>query len=155
MTVGSSATRSSARTGEPWLKVQDFDAKMRSGLGRRVDVAMMKFCYVDVTADTDVDALFATYRETMAALRHDFPEVTFIYVTVPLTTESLLSQLKSRITGSKGYGAADNAARERLNALIRRAVRRRTTSSTWRRSSPPRPMAAVLSVPTRGSGTTG
>jgi hypothetical protein len=108
--------------GQPQLKVQDFDAKMRSGLGRRTDVAMMKFCYVDVTADTDVDALFATYRETLAALQHDFPEVTFIYVTVPLTTaQGLLSKLKTRIAGVSGYSPADNAARERLNALIRRA----------------------------------
>lgn len=106
---------------KPSLKIQDFDAKMRSGIGRQVDVAMMKFCYVDITADTDVDALFATYRETMTALQRDFPEVTFIYMTAPLTTEQrLLSNLKSRITGSNGYGAADNAARERLNALIRR-----------------------------------
>jgi hypothetical protein len=106
---------------KPWLKIQDFDAKMRSGIGRRGDVAMMKFCYVDITAGTDAGALFAMYRETMAALQRDFPEVTLIYVTVPLTTEQeLLSKLKSLIAGSNGYGAADNTARERLNALIRR-----------------------------------
>ena len=106
---------------KPALKVHDFDAKMRSGIGRQVDVAMMKFCYIDIKANTDIDALFATYRETMAALQRDFPEVTFIYVTVPLTTEQgLPSKLKSLIAGSNGYGAADNAARERLNSLIRR-----------------------------------
>jgi hypothetical protein len=54
-------------------------------------------------------------------LERDFPEVTFMYVTVPLTTEQgLLSKLKSQLTGGKGYSEADNAARERLNALIRR-----------------------------------
>ena len=119
-TAGSSTTRTSARTGNPWLKIQDFDAKMRSGVGEQVDVAMMKFCYVDITGDTDVGALFAAYRETMAALERDFPKVTFVHVTVPLMTEQgLLSKLKSRLTGSSGYGPADNAARERLNALIR------------------------------------
>jgi hypothetical protein len=106
---------------KPWLKIQDFDAKMRSGIGQQVDVAMMKLCYIDITADTDVDALFATYRDTMATLQRDFPEVTFIYVTVPLTTEQgTLSKLKSVLTGSKGFRPADNTARERLNALIRR-----------------------------------
>jgi hypothetical protein len=106
---------------KPWLKIQDFDAKMRSGIGQQVDVAMMKLCYIDIKADTDVDALFATYRDTMTTLQRDFPEVTFIYVTVPLTTEQgTLSKLKSVLAGSRGYGAADNAARERLNALIRR-----------------------------------
>ncbi len=46
---------------------------MRSGIGQHVDVAMMKFCYVDITSGTDVNALFATYRETIAALERDFP----------------------------------------------------------------------------------
>ena len=60
---------------------------MRSGLGQHVDVAMMKLCYVDINSGTDVDALFATYRTTMAALQREVPGVTFIHVTVPLTTE--------------------------------------------------------------------
>ena len=72
---------------KPLLKIQDFDAKMRSGIGEQVDVAMMKLCYVDVTSDTDVGALFAAYRETIAALERDFPKVTFVHVTVPLMTE--------------------------------------------------------------------
>lgn len=105
----------------PSLKIQDFSATMRSGIGQRVNVAMMKFCYVDVTSDTDVEALFAMYRETIAALERDFPEVTFIHLTVPLTTEpGQLSKLKARLTGSSRYGPAENASRERLNAMIRR-----------------------------------
>jgi hypothetical protein len=106
---------------KPLTKIQDFDTQMRSGLGQQVDVAMMKFCYVDITTHTDVTALFTRYRETMAALEQDFPDVTFVHVTVPLMTEpGLLSRLKSWLTGSSRYGPAENAARERLNALIRR-----------------------------------
>lgn len=106
---------------KPFAKIQDFDAKMRSGLGHQVDVAMMKFCYVDITTHTDVAALFKRYRETIAALEHDFPQVTFVHVTVPLMTgPGFLSRLKSRLTGSSRYGPAENAARERLNSLIRR-----------------------------------
>jgi hypothetical protein len=106
---------------KPVLKIQDFDAKIRSGIGQQVDVAMMKLCYIDIRSNTDVGALFATYRETAAALERDFPEVTFVQVTVPLMTEQgQLSKLKGRLTGSSRYGPAENAARERLNALIRR-----------------------------------
>jgi hypothetical protein len=109
------------QNGKPWGKIQDFDARMRSGTGQQVDVAMMKFCYADITSGTDVESLFATYRETMAALERDFPKVTFIHVTVPLTTgQGMLSKLKSLLTGNSGYGPADNAAREQLNTLIRR-----------------------------------
>lgn len=106
---------------KPWLKIQDFAANMGSGTGQQVDVAMMKLCYVDVTSNTDVGALFAMYRQTIAALERDLPRITFVHVTVPLMTEQrLLSKLKSRLTGSSQYGPPDNAARERLNALIRR-----------------------------------
>jgi hypothetical protein len=106
---------------KPYTKIQDFDAKMRSGLSQPVDVAMMKFCYVDITTHTDVAALFERYRETMAALERDFPKVTFVHVTVPLMTEpGLLSRLKSWLTRSSRYGPAENAAREQLNSLIRR-----------------------------------
>lgn len=103
----------------PQLKIEDFDSLIRGGLGTQVDVAMMKFCYVDVSSGTDVEALFRTYRDTMAALERDFPRVAFVKVTVPLTTEPEgLSNLKGRLTG--GPGAVDNAARERLNELIRK-----------------------------------
>jgi hypothetical protein len=106
---------------KPLLKIGDFDAKMRSGIGQQVDVAMMKLCYVDIMSNTDVNALFARYRETIAILERDFPNVTVVHVTVPLMTEQgSLSKLKSRLTGSSRFGPAENAARERLNALIRR-----------------------------------
>ena len=104
----------------------DFDRAMRGGMGRQVDVALMNLCWGDVFSDTDVDALFARYRDTMAALERDFPNVTFIHVTVPLTTEQgRFSKLKTRLKtllggGSDLFGQASNVARERMNALIRR-----------------------------------
>ena len=93
-------------------------------MGRQVDVALMKFCWGDIWSDTDVDALFARYRATMAALERDFPHVTFIHVTVPLATEpGLFTELKTRLKTLLGRrdvrGQPANVARERLNALIR------------------------------------
>lgn len=108
--------------GKPPL--EDFDRIMRGGMGRQVDVALMKFCWGDVQSKTDVDDLFASYRDTMAALERDFPNVTFIHVTEPLTTESgLFTELKTKLNTLLGrsdwYGQRANVARERLNALIR------------------------------------
>jgi hypothetical protein len=88
--------------GKPLVKLEDFDRTMRGGMGRQVDVALMN---VDVDSSMDVDALFARCRDTMGALERDFPNVTFIHMTVPLRTEAT-------------WGA-DNVARERFNALIR------------------------------------
>jgi hypothetical protein len=102
----------------------DFDRAMRGGMGRQVDVALMNFCWGDVFSDTDVDALFARYRDTMAALERDFPNVTFIHVTVPLITEpGLFTELKTWVKTLIGwrdvFGQRANVLRERLNALIR------------------------------------
>ena len=102
----------------------DFDRAMRGGMGRQVDVALMNLCWGDVFSDTDVDALFARYRDTMAALERDFPNVTFIHVTVPLITEpGLFTELKTWVKTLLGRrdvrGQPANVTRERLNALIR------------------------------------
>lgn len=35
----------------------------RCGLGRKVDVAFMKFCCIVLSQNTNVDALFASYRD--------------------------------------------------------------------------------------------
>lgn len=104
--------------------LEDFDRTTRGGMGRQVDVALMNFCWGDVFSDTDVDALFARYRDTMAVLERDFPNVTFIHVTVPLTTEpGLFTELKTWVKTLLGrrdmFGQRANVARERLNALIR------------------------------------
>jgi len=90
--------------GKPLLKLEDFDRTMRGGMGRRVDVALMN---LDVRSGMDVDALFARYRDTMGALARDFPNVTFIHVTVPLNTDV------------SAWAKADNAAGEHFNALLR------------------------------------
>ena len=124
--------------GKPLLKLEDFDRTMRGGMGRQVDVALMKFCYVDITTSTDVDALFARFRDTMGALERDFPNVTFIHVTAPLTIVS--------------GGQAENVARERLNALIRGEYASRH-SSTSPRSSQRSPTARGSPIATTITGT--
>jgi hypothetical protein len=91
--------------GDPLGKIADFETDMRQGLAGQLDVALMKFCYVDVTAATDVQPIFQSYRDTLDRLSADHPRVRFLAVTVPLTTDS----------------PADNARRTRLNELIRQA----------------------------------
>lgn len=100
----------------PLLKLRDFDARLRGGLGDQVDVAAMKLCYLDITADTDVEALFEEYRRTLADLAQAYPEVTFVHVTTPVRTEPMdLKWLAKELIGRPN----DNAARERYNALMR------------------------------------
>jgi hypothetical protein len=103
---------------KPLLKLRDFDAAIRGGLGEHLDVALMKFCYLDVDRDTDVPALFGAYRRTLEALRRDYPDVTFLHVTTPLTTGPTFMQRFKGLLG-RPTSEPDNAARERYNQLLR------------------------------------
>ncbi|HQR25734.1 MAG TPA: hypothetical protein PLP61_01735 [Nocardioides sp.] len=106
------------QNGDPVGKIEEFDSMLRSGVADDVDVAFMKFCYLDVTAGTDVQSLFARYRDTLSALERDYPDVTFLHMTTPLTTQP---GLKTRIKSLLGADnpAADNVAREQLNQMFR------------------------------------
>jgi hypothetical protein len=103
--------------GDPLGKLANFDRTMRAGMADEVDVAMVKLCFTDVTASTDVDQVFAAYRETLDGLQRDYPDVRFVHATVPLTAapSGIKQHLKVLVRGD------DNAARERFNDLVREA----------------------------------
>jgi hypothetical protein len=111
--------------GQPLLKIKEFAARLRGGIAARVDVAMMKLCYIDIAADTDVAGLFSTYRDTLAGLAREYPDVRVVAVTVPVTTDADVTQrlkagIKTVLGRADRFGRAENVARQRLNALIRR-----------------------------------
>jgi hypothetical protein len=110
--------------GDPLGKFADFKAAVNGSVGQSIDVALLKLCYVDVVASTDVQALFDTYRATMEELEREHPSVRFIYTTVPLTTDrDWKSTIKYWLGRDDHMGPADNLARERYNELIRRQYR--------------------------------
>lgn len=100
---------------DPVGKMVNFEATLRAGLAEQIDVASLKLCYIDILWNTDVAALFDTYRDTVERLEEDFPEVRFVHMTVPLTTGpyGIKDHVKTLV------GRDDNAARERYNDLIR------------------------------------
>jgi hypothetical protein len=91
--------------GDPDGKVDAFAADLRGGIGSQVKVAVIKYCYADLSEGSDVEARFAHYRSVMRGLEADFPEVTFLYATDPVTTGA----------------SADNVVRTRFNTLMREA----------------------------------
>jgi hypothetical protein len=109
------------QNGDPLAKIADFDARLRAGLGRELDVALMKLCYADVTSATDVVVVFAAYQRTVDGLARDFPNLTCLHVTTPVTTEpGVRSRFRKALGRDPHTGPADNVARERLNAMVRR-----------------------------------
>ncbi len=105
---------------DPLGKMRDFESMIRGGVGDTVEVALMKLCFVDIDSRSDVVAVFDAYVDSMARLERDYPEVTFLHSTVPLTTKrGLMSWLRSGLGGDDHAGPADNVAREEYNALMR------------------------------------
>ena len=69
---------------EPYSKIKDFKDKIENNYGGKVDIAFMKFCYIDIFEDTDIEMLFSEYTNMLDSLENKFPEIIFIHVTIPL-----------------------------------------------------------------------
>lgn len=92
------------QTDDPGTKLDDFKTWIRDeGVPAHADIAVMKLGYVDVTADTDVPALFDAYRSMMEELESAYPQLTFLHATVSVTD----------------WVPENNAAIERYNQLMR------------------------------------
>jgi hypothetical protein len=105
---------------DPASKIRDFAAKLEAAGPGAVDIALMKFCYVDIDRNTAVTDVFTQYRNTLSALQQKFPGTTFVHCTVPLTSRhNSLKAYAKRILRRAQDSAADNRAREDFNALIR------------------------------------
>lgn len=106
--------------GDPLGKIAQYEDMLRDGLADKIDVALLKLCFVDFNAATDSTAVFEAYRAAMARLEKDYPRVRFIYATVPLMTDrDLYLRLKALLGRGQEYDPSHNAARERFNALMR------------------------------------
>ncbi|MBM4024189.1 MAG: LamG domain-containing protein [Planctomycetes bacterium] len=70
-------------------KVRGFDHMIRNlgyGQAGRVNVAFMKFCYIDWQPTTNVQRQWDEYRTVMEALAADYPHVTFVWWTTALNS---------------------------------------------------------------------
>lgn len=105
----------------PLRKLEDFEravAAQPAGL----QVALMKFCYLDIDARTDVKALFSSYRASVERLKAKYPGTTFVHVTAPLTeVQGGPKGFIKRLLGRAPYGLLENQRREEYNALLRQA----------------------------------
>ena len=104
----------------PLTKIEAFRQFVSGPEAASADIAFFKFCYVDIKRDTDVGALFESYRKTMAELRTQFPKVTFVHVTTPLTTvQSGWKVLVKKVLRKPQYDWMENARRAEFNEKIR------------------------------------
>ena len=107
--------------GDPLGKIAAFRSALESGLAEKLDVALMKFCYVDFFTDEAVATVFEEYRRTMAAIKSAHPDLKIVHMTVPLTVvQTGPKAWVKRIIGRPVYGVNENVARTEFNELIRR-----------------------------------
>jgi len=104
---------------DPISKCDDFYQKMHEGLGERVDMALFKFCYIDIHEHTDIEAIFKYYQSVMTKLKKEFPSVKFIHATVPLRTSPDNLGVKLReFMGRENRSKLANIKRNEFNALL-------------------------------------
>lgn len=111
--------------GDPLKKLKSFEQAM-GAKSTSLDIALMKFCYVDFTAETNVIALFESYRSTLGKLQAKNPDTTFVHVTAPLVVvQSGIKARLKQLLGKAPYGTLENMRREEYNALLRQAYQGR------------------------------
>lgn len=102
-------------------KCEDFERVLQAGVGDSVDVAFLKFCYVDIRQNTDIEQMFDQYKQTYDRLKSQFPNMVFVHLTVPLRTVQPYNWKApiKRLLGKPLWGYDDNIQRHRFNEMIR------------------------------------
>jgi len=112
------------KNGDPYSKLEAWRSAMLGGFGGRADVALFKFCFDDIAADTDIDRLFAAYRMTAEDLQVRFPTTVFVHVTIPLTTlQGGVKGTVKRVLGRPVGEELENVRREAFNDRLRAQYR--------------------------------
>ena len=108
------------RNEQPLTKCDDFRRVLDEGLAGHVDIAVLKFCYIDIHEQTDVVALCDRYRAMLEALAQRHPRVTFVPATVPLRhVEGGLGVRAREMLGRPNHAKLTNLARQRFNDWLR------------------------------------
>ncbi|MFZ5622103.1 MAG: hypothetical protein ACOY5W_13895 [Pseudomonadota bacterium] len=111
-----------SRVGEntrPASKCDDFKRQV-DALAGRVDYALLKFCYIDINENSDVDAIFGYYRRTLDDLKARHPDITFVHVTSPLRhTASGPGVWIREVMGKPNRSKLANIKRNEFNERLR------------------------------------
>jgi hypothetical protein len=138
------------KNGEPMMKLRSFEQAFRQRPAG-IDIALLKFCYVDIHSGTDVKALFSRYHASIARLRVANPGTTFVHVTVPIKEikDGMKASIR-RLLGRAPDGAMANLRREEYNALLRQTYQGREPMFDLARVESTRPDGSIVTVEWNG-----
>lgn len=85
-------------------------------IGKKFDIVMLKFCYVDFGKETDVKEIFEYYVRTVNNIKSKFPYLQIVHITVPLAVHSggIKKSIKNLI-----YDDMPNIKRNEFNILLK------------------------------------
>lgn len=104
---------------DPESKNLSFAAILQKGFGRQVGVAFYKYCYVDVTAATDVQKMFLQYQLNVDGLKAQYPAIQFVHVTIPLTTVEPAAKAWLKSVLNRRTERETSLRRNEFNRLLR------------------------------------
>lgn len=111
------------RNTHPDEKITAFEAFVDENAKNQPEIAFLKLCYVDIRADSDINAIFKEYSSTMDRLEKKYPDVKFLHFTVPLVQKpagfKALKQWVKGVLGKTRYGIDDNIKRCDYNEMLR------------------------------------
>ncbi len=121
---------SEGQNNKPYSKIEAFEQLLKPSDLPSPDIALMKFCYVDIKPNTDIPKLFDEYNSSVERLERGSPSTTVVHVTIPLTVREplwkelmkrfLLSTGLNRLVGIEdGHGFA-NIKRHQFNDMLRK-----------------------------------
>ncbi|MEZ4600281.1 MAG: hypothetical protein R2940_10895 [Syntrophotaleaceae bacterium] len=105
---------------DPKSKVDSFSKVIKSNSFINIDIAFLKFCYVDITKNSNIEEIFNYYKLNFSKLRKEFPNTIFVHLTVPLTknNDSWKTTVKKIIGKNDLWEYSDNIQRNRFNEMI-------------------------------------
>jgi hypothetical protein len=111
----------------PLSKIDDFSEVLNKDIGNNPDIALFKFCYVDITKKTDIQKVFNHYKNMLSIMKKTHPRTTYAHVTVPLTSKpnginmwiNIVKGIIKKIMGRPVFNYYDNLNRNKFNEMLR------------------------------------
>jgi hypothetical protein len=103
---------------KPLAKIDRFKNLLDNGIGEKVDIAFLKFCYIDINMNSDIDSILNHYSSTIDYLKNKYPEIVFVHFTVPLRTVQRGPKAFIKKLINKPVGIEENLSRDKYNRLL-------------------------------------
>jgi len=112
-----------SRIGEnrnPNSKCDAFSQLLNNKFAEELDIAMLKFCYVDFGAETNPKTVFEYYKFTIDTIKIKYPDLTIVHVTIPLKTVQTGWKIPfKKLLGKEIPGYVENIKRFQFNKMLK------------------------------------